>query len=102
MKVSLDTLARLAATTDYEYAAKQLVLVMTRTLEQLNQMNPNDPAGETNRAKDLLYIFCEIFSYCLVNSPYPLTHKVFLRVTSYFACFYISPTFFFHFSVFIN
>ncbi|VDD91645.1 unnamed protein product [Enterobius vermicularis] len=81
----VDTLARLAATTDYEYAAKQLVLVMTRTLEQLNQMNPNDPAGETNRAKDLLYIFCEIFSYCLVNSPYPLTHKATFLHTSYVA-----------------
>lgn len=76
----VDTLARLAATTDYDYAAKQLIGLMTCTVEQLGDMS-----GKANCAKDLLYIFCEIFSYCLVNNPYPFPHKATFLHTSYLA-----------------
>ncbi|MFH4975626.1 hypothetical protein AB6A40_002335 [Gnathostoma spinigerum] len=81
---SVETLVRLAVTTEFEYGVKQVLALLTRALSTIGS-SMNQTNQTSDRSRDLLYILSEILSYRLINYPLPVIPKVNLILSCYSA-----------------
>lgn len=72
---NLDTLVRLAVTTEFEYGVKQVLALLSSTLASVNK-NTNLGPAQQDRSRDLLFVLCDILSYRFINYPFPVGSKV--------------------------
>uniref|UniRef100_A0A915BTY7 Mediator of RNA polymerase II transcription subunit 23 n=3 Tax=Parascaris univalens TaxID=6257 RepID=A0A915BTY7_PARUN len=82
---SIDTLVRLAATTEFEYGVKQVLGLMPRALASISASANMGTTNQPDRSRDLLYILCDILSYRLINYPLPVIPKVNVVLSCYSA-----------------
>lgn len=81
---SIDTLVRLAATTEFEYGVKRVLGLVPQTLPVINA---NASAGQVDRSRpgDLLYILCDILSFRLISCPLQVAPKISVILSCYSA-----------------
>uniref|UniRef100_A0A183V6D7 Mediator of RNA polymerase II transcription subunit 23 n=1 Tax=Toxocara canis TaxID=6265 RepID=A0A183V6D7_TOXCA len=82
---SIDTLMRLAATTEFEYGVKQVLALMPRALASISASASIGATNQPDRSRDLLYILCDMLSYRLINYPLPVIPKVNVILSCYSA-----------------
>ncbi|VDN00807.1 unnamed protein product [Thelazia callipaeda] len=81
---TVDTLVRLAVTTEFEYGVKQVLALLSSTLASVNKNAGLGPAQQ-DRSRDLLYVLCDILSYRFISYPFPVGSKVNLMLWCYTA-----------------
>ncbi|VDP12246.1 unnamed protein product, partial [Onchocerca flexuosa] len=81
---TIDTLVRLAVTTEFEYGVKQVLALLSSTLVSVNKSSNLGPAQQ-DRSRDLLFVLCDILSYRFISYPFPVGSKVNLMLWCYTA-----------------
>uniref|UniRef100_A0A915PWS5 Mediator of RNA polymerase II transcription subunit 23 n=1 Tax=Setaria digitata TaxID=48799 RepID=A0A915PWS5_9BILA len=81
---TVDTLVRLAVTTEFEYGVKQVLALLSSTLASVNK-NVNLGQAQQDRSRDLLFVLCDILSYRFISYPFPVGSKVNLMLWCYTA-----------------
>ncbi|KAL3997847.1 Mediator complex subunit 23 family protein [Acanthocheilonema viteae] len=81
---TIDTLVRLAVTTEFEYGVKQVLALLSSTLASVNK-NANLGSAQQDRSRDLLFVLCDILSYRFISYPFPVGSKVNLMLWCYTA-----------------
>uniref|UniRef100_A0A8R1TXR6 Mediator of RNA polymerase II transcription subunit 23 n=1 Tax=Onchocerca volvulus TaxID=6282 RepID=A0A8R1TXR6_ONCVO len=81
---TIDTLVRLAVTTEFEYGVKQVLALLSSTLVSVNK-NTNLGPAQQDRSRDLLFVLCDILSYRFISYPFPVGSKVNLMLWCYTA-----------------
>ncbi|CAG9537310.1 unnamed protein product [Cercopithifilaria johnstoni] len=81
---TIDTLVRLAVTTEFEYGVKQVLALLSSTLASVNK-NSNLGSAQQDRSRDLLFVLCDILSYRFISYPFPVGSKVNLMLWCYTA-----------------
>ncbi|VDK42283.1 unnamed protein product [Anisakis simplex] len=82
---SIDTLVRLASTTEFEYGVKLVLTLMPRALASISANANIGATNQPDRSRDLLYILCDMLSYRLINYPLPVIPKVNVILSCYSA-----------------
>uniref|UniRef100_A0A1I8ETR1 Mediator of RNA polymerase II transcription subunit 23 n=1 Tax=Wuchereria bancrofti TaxID=6293 RepID=A0A1I8ETR1_WUCBA len=81
---TIDTLVRLAVTTEFEYGVKQVLALLSSTLASVNKSTNLGPAQQ-DRSRDLLFVLCDILSYRFISYPFPVGSKINLMLWCYTA-----------------
>uniref|UniRef100_A0A1I7VYP1 Mediator of RNA polymerase II transcription subunit 23 n=1 Tax=Loa loa TaxID=7209 RepID=A0A1I7VYP1_LOALO len=81
---TIDTLVRLAVTTEFEYGVKQVLALLSSTLASVNK-NSNLGPVQQDRSRDLLFVLCDILSYRFISYALPVGSKVNLMLWCYTA-----------------